>query len=166
MLLLDRALRRESGGANNPEGLGGRNRKTSDIVNVDNIHSDKPDRPSGTSSAAGLRRLEKGGHVRQRHRPGCLDQVLAGRKSVHAANVDCGFRKSTKVDRNHLGPLGPFGGHRQPYRNRVGWNGSAGSRRYIVPALPVRVSLIRTGFLFGAIRFQPIAISLLRRSRS
>jgi hypothetical protein len=59
MLLLDRALRRESGGANNPEGLGGRNRKTSDIVNVDNIHSDKPDRPSGTSSAAGLRRLEK-----------------------------------------------------------------------------------------------------------
>ncbi len=30
--------------------------------------------------------------------------------------------------------------------HRLGWNGSAGSRRYIVPAFPVRVELIWTGF--------------------
>ena len=65
---------------------------------MDNIHSFE--RPSGTSAAAGLRRLdreaEKGNEVAAR----ALEQVKAGTVSVHAAMVDCGFRKSTKIDRD------------------------------------------------------------------
>jgi hypothetical protein len=38
-------------------------------------------------------------HCRERAHA-ALDLVLSGQKSVHAANVDCGFRKSTKIDRD------------------------------------------------------------------
>ena len=47
-----------------------------------NIHV----RPSGTSAAAALRRLE-------RYRPDLLDRVLAGELSAHAAMVEAGFRR-------------------------------------------------------------------------
>ena len=84
LLLWDRATRREGG------------RPTGETV--DNIHSFE--RPSGTSAAAGLRRLdreaEKGNEIAAR----ALEQVKAGTVSVHAAMVDCGFRKSTKIDRD------------------------------------------------------------------
>lgn len=58
-LLLDRALRRDPGGANNPTGIGGRAGKAADVVTVDNVNIDKEGRPTGNSSAQGLRRLEK-----------------------------------------------------------------------------------------------------------
>lgn len=67
LLLIDGEMERGAGGANNPHGLGGKTGKTEgevqdadpDIVNVDNIHVDKEGRPTGTSRAAGMRRLQK-----------------------------------------------------------------------------------------------------------
>jgi hypothetical protein len=43
-------------------------------------------RPTGTSAAAALRRLE-------RQRPDLLDRVLAGALSAHSAMIEAGFRK-------------------------------------------------------------------------
>jgi hypothetical protein len=43
-------------------------------------------RPTGTSAAAALRRLE-------RHRPDILNRVLAGELSPHAGMLEAGFRK-------------------------------------------------------------------------
>lgn len=51
---------RPSGGANNPLGPGGKSGKAADdIVNVDNVHGDKGERPTGNTAAAGLRKLQK-----------------------------------------------------------------------------------------------------------
>jgi hypothetical protein len=56
------------------------------IVYNDEADIHKLERPSGTSRAAPLRRLE-------RHRPDRLDRVLAGELSAHAGMVEAGFRK-------------------------------------------------------------------------
>jgi hypothetical protein len=62
-------------------------RPPSETVYNDNagIHS-FGGRPSGTSAAAALRRLE-------RQRPDLLDKVLTGEMSAHAAAIEAGFRK-------------------------------------------------------------------------
>ena len=83
--LIDSALQRPAGGPNNPEGIGGWSNKPK-VDNVDNIHVDKIERPSGTSRAAGLRRLRK-------DRPDLLDKVVAGEMTVNRAAIDAGFRK-------------------------------------------------------------------------
>jgi hypothetical protein len=60
LALFDGARKRKHGGANNPSGSN-QHRKVDEVevVNVDNIHVDQPDRPTGTSAAAGLRKLQK-----------------------------------------------------------------------------------------------------------
>lgn len=84
LLLWDRATRREGG---RPV-----------VETVDNIHSF--DRPSGTSAAAGLRRLDREAEKGNEAAALALKQVLAGDVSIHAAMVGCGLRKSTKIDRD------------------------------------------------------------------
>lgn len=67
------------------------------MPNVDNIH-ERPERPSGTSAAAGLRKLQKAaaeGNEKAREE---LEQAKEGAKSVHRACVDAGLRKSTRID--------------------------------------------------------------------
>ncbi len=60
LLAFDREMQGGHGGAHNPLGIGGRAGKTApDIVNVDNINVDNPERPTGTSAQAGIRRLRK-----------------------------------------------------------------------------------------------------------
>jgi hypothetical protein len=61
LALYDQACQRNSGGANNPLGLGGKSGKTeSDIVTVNIVDSDEaPERPRGNSRQAALRRLKK-----------------------------------------------------------------------------------------------------------
>lgn len=93
----DEIVAREPGGANNPLGLGGHTGKTADdVVNVDNIHIDNiPDRPTGTSEQAGLRRLRKAAEAGDARAQMWLDDVLAGKVSVHRACVAMGWRKPT-----------------------------------------------------------------------
>jgi len=49
--------KRPAGGANNPHGCKGK--PEGEEINVDNIHVDLPERPTGNSAAAGLRKLQK-----------------------------------------------------------------------------------------------------------
>ena len=74
-VLLEQALARGPGGANNPEGLGGHTGKTAEpVVNRDTVTVDKstalPPRQGGNSTAYAVRRLarERMGHL-QRERP-------------------------------------------------------------------------------------------------
>lgn len=68
-------------------------------LNVDNIHNENDlGRPSGTSTAAALRRLRKDA-------PELHAEVLAGHLSAHAAMVKAGFRRkavSVPVDRPEM----------------------------------------------------------------
>jgi hypothetical protein len=73
---IDRACKREPGGDQRSE--------QAKAIIVDNINIES--RPDGTSREAGLRRLRK-------DRPDLHEQVLEGKKSVHAACVEAGFRK-------------------------------------------------------------------------
>lgn len=86
--LLAQASAGKPGGNNNPNGLGGKSGKTLDIVNVDIINIDKEikDRPTGTSSAATMRRLAK-------DFPAFHEQVLAGELTPNAAAREAGFRR-------------------------------------------------------------------------
>lgn len=72
---LDQALRGQHGGDHGNQYTGGK---------VDNINDAY--RPTGTSRAAGLRRLRK-------DRPDLHARVLADELSVHAAMIEAGFRK-------------------------------------------------------------------------
>lgn len=78
----------KEGGNNNPNGIGGKSGKTcSDIVTVDNINSDnKSERPTGTSSAATMRRLAK-------DFPTIHERVLTGELSPNKAALEAGFRQ-------------------------------------------------------------------------
>lgn len=79
--------------------LGNRNAaKVEDETTVDNIHDCKPERPSGTSSAAGIRKLQKAASKGNEKAVDGLAAAVEGRKSVHAACVDAGVRKATKID--------------------------------------------------------------------
>ena len=72
------------GGANNPNGIGGKSGKI--IVNVDNINIDNGrDTATGTSTAFTMRTLEK-------RAPEVHAEVLAGNLSPHAAMVKAGLR--------------------------------------------------------------------------
>ena len=84
LALWQRHSRRGDGGANNPHGLGGRSGKTAEeLVTVDNIHSDKDgQRPTGTSAAAGMRRLQTAAETDPQARAE-YDAVLSGEKKVH-----------------------------------------------------------------------------------
>lgn len=90
-VLLDRALRRNGG---RPIAA------TASSETVYNVHSLSEERPSGNTASSGLRRLERESNKGNAVAQAALEMVLAGKKSVHAANVDCGFRKSTKIDRD------------------------------------------------------------------
>lgn len=75
--------------------------------NVDNIHGSLPEKPTGTSIDAGLRRLRKAAEGKVDAETGevlvepderaaaLLRQVLAGEISVHAACVEMGWRRKT-----------------------------------------------------------------------
>jgi len=79
-LLWDRAVRRPVGSNQHVEGL-------------DNIQAQLA--PTGTSKAAGLRRLDREAEAGNDEARVALDEVKAGRKSVHRAMVDCGFRRAS-----------------------------------------------------------------------
>jgi hypothetical protein len=85
--MIQAELKRGPGGNNNPEGLGGWSNKTK-VDTVDNVNSDKIQRPTGNTRAAGIRRLEK-------DRPDLLEEVEAGKMSIHNAMIEAGFRKQT-----------------------------------------------------------------------
>lgn len=65
---------------------------------LDNIQDRPPAAPSGTSAAAGLRKLQKAAAEGNEKAETALEEVKEGKKSVHAACVDSGLRKSTKID--------------------------------------------------------------------
>lgn len=79
--LLEGALTQKQG---NPTG---NNQFTEDAGNFDNIQVSSS-APTGTSRAAGLRRLRK-------DRPDLHERVAAGEMKVNAAMVEAGFRKPT-----------------------------------------------------------------------
>lgn len=78
----------KEGGNNNPNGIGGKSGKTKDtIVTVDIINSDnRQERPTGTSSAATMRRLAK-------DFPNIHERVLTGELSPNKAALEAGFRQ-------------------------------------------------------------------------
>ncbi len=59
LLAFDREMQREPGGANNPCRDPETGRLTPKPLNVDNIHGEDSQRPTGNSAQAGLRRLRK-----------------------------------------------------------------------------------------------------------
>lgn len=75
--MLDEAVKRtRDDWTPNPHGLGGKGHKAvEDVVSVDNIHTNNPTRPTGTSKQADLRRLAK-------DRPDLIERVKAGELSV------------------------------------------------------------------------------------
>lgn len=90
--MFDKAQRREPGNPNRDDRTG---RLT---PSVDNVNS-RDARPTGNSAAAGIRRLEKeaskdGADADKAQQQ--LDDVRAGRKTVHGALVSLGIRKGTK----------------------------------------------------------------------
>jgi hypothetical protein len=97
MLAWDQAVRGEHGGAHNPEGIGGKSGKQADIVNVDNIHVDNKGtvRPAGTSTDAGLRRLDKAAQAGDEKAADMLRRVLDPNDptTVNSAAVIMGWRK-------------------------------------------------------------------------
>jgi hypothetical protein len=88
---LDQVSQREPGGANNPEGFGGKSGKEPEepIVNDNNVNNDN-DRtsPVGNSTDYALRRLRK-------DRPDLHTRVLNEDLTPHAAMIEAGFRKKT-----------------------------------------------------------------------
>ncbi len=82
MVLFEQAVARGQGGANNPDGLGGKSGKTKEeqIVNRDNVTVDNtPNKgPDDRGNAAGyaIRKLSK-------DQPDLLEQVKAGGPSAH-----------------------------------------------------------------------------------
>jgi hypothetical protein len=66
------------------------------VYNKDHDIHDHRERPSGTSAAAALRRLEK-------DRPDIHARVLAGELSANAGMVEAGFRKPRQ--RHKITPL-------------------------------------------------------------
>ncbi len=86
--LIDQELTRKPGGANNPEGIGGKGHKEA-IVNHNNVMNDKETKASqGNSIEYTLRRLRK-------DHPELHEKVLADELSPHAAAIEAGFRKKT-----------------------------------------------------------------------
>ena len=83
----DRATRGDHGGAHNPTGLGGKSGKTeADIVNDDNVNVDNPPgtiRPTGNSSQAGLRRLEKAASAGDGNAADLLRRILDPNRIVN-----------------------------------------------------------------------------------
>lgn len=64
---------------------------------LDNIQ-DRPSAPTGTSAAAGMRKLLKAAAEGNEDAARELEAVKAGDKKVHRACVDAGLRKTTKID--------------------------------------------------------------------
>jgi hypothetical protein len=85
----ENAIVGERGGANNPEGIGGKSGKQTEIVNAYNINIDNKDTErasAGTARSYAYRKLSK-------ERPDLLERVIAGEMSAHAAMIEAGFRK-------------------------------------------------------------------------
>jgi len=94
LLAFDRETQGEHGGAHNPQG---RNQHSApDPVNVDNIHVDQPERPTGTSAQAGIRRLRRAAKAGNETASHLLAQVVdeTSKMSVHRACVEMGWRKA------------------------------------------------------------------------
>lgn len=74
---------------------------------VDNVHDcSPPERPTGNTEQAGLRRLRKTAEAGDSRAQLWLDDVLAGKVSVHRACVAMGWRKPTVTLRDE--PLALF----------------------------------------------------------
>lgn len=103
----DEIVARESG---NPTGKNQHTMplvQTAEVGTVDNIHgSSEPQRPTGTSEQAGLRRLRKAAEAGDARAQVWLDDVLAEKVSVHRACVAMGWRKPTITLRDE--PLAIF----------------------------------------------------------
>ena len=82
----------------NPTGANQHTKDDGELGIVDNIHNSSPERPSGTSAAAGLRKLQKAAAEGNEKAAEELQEVVAGAKSVHRACVESGLRKSPKID--------------------------------------------------------------------
>ncbi len=92
--------------------------------NVDNIHvKNQPERPTGTSAAAGLRKLQKAVAEGNEKAAEELQAVVNGDKTVHRACVDAGLRKPTKPVKLAPEPLNEFESREKwmDYMMR-GWN--------------------------------------------
>lgn len=84
--LIDQELTRKPGGANNPEGIGGKSHKEA-IVNHNNVMNDKETKASqGNSIEYTLRRLRK-------DHPELHEKVINNELSPNAAAIEAGFRK-------------------------------------------------------------------------
>ena len=106
LLAFDRETRRNDGGANNPnrDEATGRliPRTEDDILTVDIIHGEVDKavaRPTGTSSQAGLRRLEKAAEAGDGNAADMLRRVLDPNDpmTVNGACVHMGWRQPTKT---------------------------------------------------------------------
>ncbi len=96
LALWTEVTKRKPGGANNPHGRSGK--PEGEEINLDNIQDDKLSAPTGTSAAAGLRKLQKAAEEGNSDATRELAAVIAGEKKVHRACVDAGLRKSAKID--------------------------------------------------------------------
>lgn len=74
---------------------------------VDNIHDCSEERPTGTSRAAGMRRLQKAAEEGDEQAQAYLEDVLDGKMSIHAACIAMGWRKKMRaVPADEAGPSG------------------------------------------------------------
>lgn len=94
-VVFEQAIGRGPGGANNPEGLGGKSgKKPEEIVNDGNanIVKEEPPRKRDSNNDVGyaIRRLT-------RDRPDLLEKVKTGDLSANAAMVEAGFRKVLSI---------------------------------------------------------------------
>lgn len=84
-------------GAGAPEGNRNAAAKSETIVDI--VNDCKPERPTGNSAEAGLRRLQKNAGEGNADARENLAEVIAGNKSVHRACQDMGWRpKATATD--------------------------------------------------------------------
>lgn len=92
-LLWEQATRRKPGNAT------GRNQHSAnDAGTVDNVNGSS--RPTGNSRGRGLLKLADEAEAGNGIAAAALDAVKAGAKTVHRAMVECGFRKSTAIDKD------------------------------------------------------------------
>jgi hypothetical protein len=84
-LLWDRAVRNEPG-------------RPASVETLYNVQDKTVEAPTGNSAAAGMRKLDKAAENGNSIAAQALQAVIEGRQSVHAACVEAGLRKPTKVD--------------------------------------------------------------------
>lgn len=98
LVAFDKEMQVAPGGAHN---LTGRNQHTPKVacekeVNVNNVNVDHPERPTGNTAQAGIRRLRKAAEAGDQAASRLLAQVVdeTSKMSVHRACVEMGWRKA------------------------------------------------------------------------